>query len=113
MNGIAKIGDFGLSRYVTSTNNYAGTLAGTFVYMSPEQFQGLDYSSKADLWSMGVIFYELITGKHPFPIQNLAEIVFKVLNTEPVPLADSVHPQIKQLIYGMLQKDPKNRPSIE
>ena len=64
--GILKLGDFGISREIESTNAKLKTAAGTPYFMAPEVLKGIPYDSKADMWSVGVILYELITLKKPF-----------------------------------------------
>jgi serine/threonine protein kinase len=61
-----KLGDFGISVEVNSPTASTLTLVGTYLYMSPEQLKGEKYSLPADMWAVGVVFYELLSGKYPF-----------------------------------------------
>jgi serine/threonine protein kinase len=71
-NGVLRLGDFGISRELASTNAKLNTQAGTPYFMAPEVLQGIPYDSKADMWSLGVIAYELITLEKPFEAEQLA-----------------------------------------
>ena len=113
INGIVKIGDFGLAKVIQSNSAYMQTLAGTLTYMAPEQIQGKPYNEKADAWSLGVILYEMVCSKHPFNGSNAAELLMKVLMSEPEEIPSRVTPETKMLILSLLRKDPKERLSIE
>jgi eukaryotic-like serine/threonine-protein kinase len=80
-NGAIKVADFGIARVESSTMTQMGAVMGTPSYMSPEQFMGQRVDKRADLFSMGVILYELLTGEKPFPGKAVATIMQKVLNS--------------------------------
>ncbi len=80
--GQAKIADFGIARIESSSMTQAGTVLGTPAYMSPEQFMGEVVDARSDLYSSGVVLYQLLTGERPFE-GGLSAIMHKVLNTEP------------------------------
>lgn len=81
--GKAKIADFGIARIEDSTMTYAGSVLGTPAYMSPEQILGQMADARSDIYSAGVIIYQLLTGKRPFE-GTMSSIVHNVLNSEPV-----------------------------
>ena len=88
--GEIKIADFGIARIESSSLTQAGTMMGTPSYMSPEQFMGQTVDSRSDIYSAGVVLYQLLTGEKPFD-GGLTAIMHKVLHTEaPPPSALSV-----------------------
>ena len=82
--GVAKIMDFGLAKMATaSALTKAGTTLGTISYMSPEQSQGEKVDHRADIWSLGVVLYEMISGQLPFKGDYESAIVYSVMNEDP------------------------------
>ena len=106
-----KICDFGWSR-VLRDNEQRQTFCGTFEYMAPEIFENEEYGKQVDIWSLGVILYELFHHKSPFAAQNTFKIYKKILNLE-ISLNRNVPLQVSQLILTLLQNDPKKRPTID
>jgi len=102
-----RIADFGISRIVSS-----GTLStkpiGSPAYMSPEAFNG-NKSPQTDIWSAGVILYELLTGNQPYEDEVLWLLIKKIQDEEPKPLPDSVKPEIRAIVEKTLQKDSTKR----
>ena len=84
-NGHVKIADFGIARIETSELTQTGTVLGTPSYMSPEQFMGQPVDGRSDLFSCGVILYQLLTGEKPFTGESTTTIMYTVLREEPVP----------------------------
>ena len=89
--GIAQIMDFGLAKLYTSSNvsrlTKAGTTMGTMGYMSPEQVQGLDLDHRSDIFSLGVVLYELFAGESPFKGMHETAIMYEIVNVEAPPIA--------------------------
>ncbi|MGZ5787551.1 MAG: serine/threonine-protein kinase, partial [Ramlibacter sp.] len=84
-NGRVKVADFGIARVEASELTQTGTVLGTPSYMSPEQFMGHPVDGRSDLFSCGVILYQLLTGEKPFTGESTTTIMYKVLREEPVP----------------------------
>lgn len=111
--GQAKIVDFGLAKLagrarVTKTGSTVGTVA----FMSPEQARGEELDHRTDLWSFGVVLYEMLTGELPFQGENEAAVIYSILNEEPKAVQGfrpDVSDNIVAVISLLLQKDPANR----
>jgi len=105
-----KITDFGTAKIIQMGTTQTGTIVGTPSYMSPEQIKGKPVDGRADVFSLGVILYELATGEKPFPGQNVT--IYKIVHEDPISpreLDSSVHPGLSQVIAKALAKDPANR----
>jgi tetratricopeptide (TPR) repeat protein len=112
--GTAKIGDFGLALAVDlSRLTQPGMMVGTVTYMPPEQAMGGKVSAKADLYSLGAMLYEMVTGRPPFMGDDSIAIIGQHINTPPVSptwhRAD-LPPALETLILQLLEKDPEKRP---
>ncbi|CEM34871.1 unnamed protein product [Vitrella brassicaformis CCMP3155] len=109
--GFIKVSDFGIAKSVTSMNN---TFVGTSIYMSPERVLGQAYDVSADIWSMGMVFYELITKDPPIQNQNNFTELFDVLINKPEPRLSAAYDQgLRDLVEGCLQRDPSRRASVD
>ncbi len=109
--GEVKIADFGIARIESSSMTQAGTMLGTPSYMSPEQFMGQTVDSRTDIYSSGVMLYQLLTGEKPFE-GGLTAIMHKVLNTEPPPpsaLSVTVPQAFDAVVKKAMAKRPEDR----
>jgi NIMA (never in mitosis gene a)-related kinase len=79
-NGMAKLGDFGVARVMSNTKDMAATVIGTPYYLSPEIVQSNTYDFKTDMWSMGVLLYEMCMLKPPFNGENLHTLAIQIVN---------------------------------
>jgi WD40 repeat protein/serine/threonine protein kinase len=104
-NGNAYLSDFGIAKEIDLEVDITQTniLMGTPAYISPEQAQGLRVSPQTDIYAFGIVVYELLAGKHPFPTASTAELVAKHLN-EPIPYVREIKPEIPAALDGVIQK---------
>lgn len=112
-----RITDFGIAKAAAETPTRRGVVLGTAAYMSPEQSQGLDVDVRADLWSLGVVLYELLTGTRPFTGTSVAETLDDIRrSTPPAPSArrPDIPAVLDAIVLRCLAKDPADRfPSAE
>ena len=109
--GQAKIADFGIARIDSSSMTQAGTLLGTPAYMSPEQFMGQVVDARTDIYSSGVLLYQMLTGDRPFE-GSMSAIMHKVLNTDPpVPslLSVTAPPSFDAVVRRAMSRRPEDR----
>eukprot|EP00743_Colponemidia_sp_Colp-15_P008700 GILK01009475.1.p1 GENE.GILK01009475.1~~GILK01009475.1.p1 ORF type:complete len:649 (-),score=124.07 GILK01009475.1:252-2123(-) len=111
-NNVVKVGDFGISRVLESTNQAAMSVVGTPYYMSPEVCENKPYSYKSDCWALGCVLYEMCVLKHAFQADNLLSLVYKIVQEtyEPVPSIYSTG--LRGLVSGLLRKNASERPSL-
>ncbi len=111
-NGAVKIMDFGIAKSGGTGMTTAGQVLGTPNYMSPEQVKGRPLDGRSDLFSFGVILYEMVTGEKPFTGQNVTTIVYKIVHENPIPPRDldvTIHPGLSWIITKALAKSPDER----
>jgi eukaryotic-like serine/threonine-protein kinase len=108
-----KIIDFGLARVAERTLlTKSGTTLGTVPYMSPEQAQGTKVDHRTDIWSLGVIIYEMITGQRPFRSEYETALVYLIINDNPEPLQrviSDISSDLVHIVNRALAKDPESR----
>ncbi|MFH1688136.1 MAG: serine/threonine-protein kinase [bacterium] len=107
-----KVMDFGIARVESHSMTKTGIAMGTPNYISPEQLRGQTIDNRADIFSLGVVIYELLLGKRPFRGENITSLIYSVLNHQP-DKPSNVNPQVPLLfdhiVEKALQKEPKNR----
>jgi serine/threonine-protein kinase len=108
----AKIADFGVARLSGTQMTQTGQLLGTPSFMPPEQFTGAPIDGRSDIFSLGVILYQMVTGDKPFPGDTLTAVSYKVVHTEPVPprrINPAVPADLERVVMRCLEKDPARR----
>ena len=112
--GVLKVMDFGIARLAENTGTtVAGLIVGTPTYMSPEQLAGEEIDGRADLYSLGAVIYECLTGHPPFEAPTLVALIAKVMTATPVaPTAvnPEVPPALSQLVLQLLSRNAADRP---
>jgi len=108
-----KVTDFGTAKILQfGTVQQTAHVMGTPSYMSPEQVKGRAVDGRSDIFSLGVMLYEMVTGEKPFPGQNITTVIYKIVNEEPVPprqINPSIHAGISTVVMRALEKDPDQR----
>ncbi len=111
--GQVKIMDFGLAKVKGATKfTQAGSTVGTAAYMSPEQARGEDVDQRSDIFSFGVVLYEMLTAHLPFRGEHQAALVYSLLNEDPQPIArfnDKLSPDLERIVYKALAKEKEER----
>jgi eukaryotic-like serine/threonine-protein kinase len=108
-----KVTDFGTAKILQfGTVQQTTHVMGTPSYMSPEQVKGKPVDGRTDIFSLGVVFYEILTGEKPFPGQSITTVIYKIVNEEPIPprqLNPSIHPGLNEIVLRALAKEPDAR----
>ena len=111
--GRIKVMDFGLAKLKGMQHfTKSGSTVGTVTYMSPEQMKSEALDERSDLFSFGIVLYEMLTGIHPFKAEYEQALIFNLLNKEPeLPslLQDNISPELEDIVLRCLQKEPENR----
>ncbi len=111
--GVLKILDFGLAKTAETALTASGMRLGTPAYMSPEQTRGGEITPSTDLWSLGVVLYEMLTGRRPFQADNDRAVINAIRHEEPPAagkLTEDLPPPAEELVRRLLSKDPAGRP---
>jgi serine/threonine protein kinase len=106
--GVVKLCDFGFARSVRSQSMVMTSIKGTPLYMAPELVQEQPYNHTVDLWSLGVILYELFCGKPPFFTNSIYTLIQKIVR-EPLQWPDDISSEFKSFLRGLLNKRPSER----
>lgn len=104
-----KIMDYGIARVDSNSMTKTGIAMGTPNYISPEQLQGKTVDKRADIFSLGVVIYELLLGRRPFKGENITSLIYSIINSEPMKPSD-VNPQIPLLFDSIIAKSLKKNP---
>ena len=122
--GFIKVLDFGLAKLMASSprdvaeatstlvHTDAGTVLGTVAYMSPEQVRGREVDQRTDIWSLGVMLYEMVAGRCPFAGESRSDVIAAILDREPAPLArfePDVPSELQRIVGKSLRKDEDER----
>jgi serine/threonine protein kinase len=108
-----KVTDFGTAKILQfGTVQQTTHVMGTPSYMSPEQVKGRPVDGRSDIFSLGVLLYEILTGEKPFPGQSITTVIYKIVNEEPIPprtLNPSIHQGLSDIVMRALAKEPEVR----
>ena len=112
--GRVKVTDFGIAKVTGQSTELtiAGSVMGSPQYLSPEQIRGEELDGRSDIFSLGVVLYELLSGKRPFDGDTITTLVYQILNVDPPPISalrGDLPPRVETLLAGMLAKDPAER----
>eukprot|EP00191_Tetraselmis_sp_GSL018_P012506 CAMPEP_0177598674 /NCGR_PEP_ID=MMETSP0419_2-20121207/12506_1 /TAXON_ID=582737 /ORGANISM="Tetraselmis sp., Strain GSL018" /LENGTH=1263 /DNA_ID=CAMNT_0019091197 /DNA_START=454 /DNA_END=4245 /DNA_ORIENTATION=- len=107
-NGAVKLCDFGFARAMSCNTMVLTSIKGTPLYMAPELVQEQPYNHTVDLWSLGVILYELYVGQPPFYTNSIYSLIHHIVK-DPVKFPSNISPEFRDFLKGLLNKDPKKR----
>ncbi len=110
--GQVKVMDFGVAKIKSAGITSVGEVLGTPSYMSPEAVKGKSVDGRSDIFSLGAVLYELLTGTRPFTGQNVTTVIYKIIGEEPEPPAvvnPSLHPGLNHVVLKALAKQPEER----
>ncbi len=108
---MCKLGDFGISKTMGATFDVASTCVGTPCYLSPEMCQDIPYTSKADVWALGCMLYEMCALKPAFDANNLISLFYKIVKGEYPRIPEHYSEALSEFVKAVLVKDSDNRPS--
>jgi NIMA (never in mitosis gene a)-related kinase len=113
VSGTVKLGDFGIAKVLEASCQWAETRVGTPYYLPPEICENQPYDFKADVWCLGVIFYEVLALEVPFSANNIAALALRICTMEPRPVPALYGGETRALLTRMLTKRACDRPSID
>jgi WD40 repeat protein/predicted Ser/Thr protein kinase len=102
-----RLADFGIAR-VIKTDSYSKAVTGTFAYMAPEAFNG-KRNEQTDVWSVGIILYQMLTGRLPYDQTDIVSLVGAIVGHAPPPLGDFVPESLRRIVMRALERDPTER----
>ena len=108
-----KVADFGIAKMAGQSTELtmAGSVMGSPQYLSPEQIRGEDLDGRSDIFSLGVVLYEILSGKRPFNGDTITTLVYQILHNDPPPVSElrAVPPRVEELLRGMMAKSLDER----
>jgi predicted Ser/Thr protein kinase len=110
--GVVKLADFGIAKLAGGNTSTLGIILGTPSYMSPEQALGKPVDGRADIFSLGSVLYEMVTGEKAFPGQNATTVIYKIVHEPPTPitaLQPGLDPALEAIVLKALAKSPEQR----
>ncbi|MCI0627666.1 MAG: protein kinase [Acidobacteria bacterium] len=110
--GRVKVADFGIAKVGSTKMTQTGMLLGSPSYMAPEHFLGRALDGRSDIFALGIVLYELITGQPPFEAENLGTLSYKIVHEDIVPpirLKPNINPKLNELVVKALARDPNER----
>jgi len=111
-NGLIKLGDFGIAKCLTFTLEKANTMLGTPYYFSPEIVQNQPYNQKSDIWSLGVLLYEMMALKMPFEATSIPMLSLEIVRSNYGEIPRNFSSDLANLLRSLLNVDPLKRPNI-
>ncbi|HKO04480.1 MAG TPA: protein kinase, partial [Candidatus Acidoferrales bacterium] len=109
---IAKVREFGMDPLFLNSSTASGMLFADIDCVSVERIRGENASPRSDIWSVGVVLYNLLTGKMPFEGKNVSAVMFSIISKEPKPLRElrpDLPPRLVAVVHRALEKDPAKR----
>ena len=110
--GDVKLGDFGISKQLSTQTNLASTVIGTPNYLSPEIWQGRAYDAKSDVWALGCILCQMSALKQPFTQPDLPSMMNAITNAQYTPVPDHYSDMLKTLVASIIRPRPQDRPTL-
>jgi serine/threonine protein kinase len=110
--GDVKLGDFGISKQLSTQTNLASTVIGTPNYLSPEIWQGRAYDAKSDVWALGCILCQMSALKQPFTQPDLPSMMNAITNAQYTPVPDHYTDMLKTLVASIIRPKPQDRPTL-
>jgi hypothetical protein len=107
-----KLGDFGMAKNLLYTNQNLQNFVGTPLYLPPEIINNHPYSYKADIWALGIVFYELLALRTPFMDFSYHGLLVKICNAPIDPMPEEFSPELRNFVMNLLERDPEKRPAI-